>query len=339
MKVRRGFTLIELLVVIAIIAVLIALLLPAVQSAREAARRAQCVNNLKQIGLAIHNYISANEVVPPNGYNIRYVTPPTYYTTASDKVRLMPFMEQQTLSNAYNFNIQDRGYSFSQITQVTVWSSLVSSLNCPSDPNPGNNGYTFNSQTYKVGTTNYHMSGGPNRWNNNGGVVNGVAYWMNPGTYFGAPVTIAAVTDGTSNTIAYGEVVKGKNGANIPGTNLCYLIAGTLNKGYLDDINVCQSSNSALWDYKGEYWTEQSTHRGGPFYEVMPPNKKSCMNPNGGTWAYQDHFITASSFHSGGVNVMMLDGSVRFIKDSINVVTWIGLGSINGGEVISNDSF
>src|SRR4051812_13791624 len=128
---RRGFTLIELLVVIAIIAVLIALLLPAVQAAREAARRMQCTNNLKQIGLAIHNYIQSNEAIPPCGGNGSYPAVPQH---ASDKVRMLGFLEQQPLQNAYNFMLGDRfDGTAGEPQNATVWSTRVNAFLCPSD--------------------------------------------------------------------------------------------------------------------------------------------------------------------------------------------------------------
>ena len=139
-----GFTLIELLVVIAIIAVLIALLLPAVQAAREAARRTQCVNNLKQIGLAVHNYISANDVVPPTGTTDN-LNPPAVDDAASPqgagwKVRILPYLEQQNLYNSYNFMVGDRKSSYLKLSTVinaTIFTTVISGYLCPSDPDIG----------------------------------------------------------------------------------------------------------------------------------------------------------------------------------------------------------
>ena len=344
MRRSRGFTLIELLVVIAIIAVLIALLLPAVQAAREAARRSQCVNNLKQIALAVHNYISANDCVPPAG--IRAYAG----NLCSDKVRILAFLEQQPLANAYNFMVDDRGgagtTTKTEMLNATVWSAQVATFLCPSDPNPGNTHVypTTGTPNFPIGVTNYVISGGPNRWNTPGGagMMDGFGQYL-PGVpggqTIGRLVTLASITDGTSNTIAYGEIIKGKVGANTPGRNLCYLISTTTNGGFQNDYRICLASNSALWDYKGEYWTSQTSGKGGPFYEVMPPNSKSCMNAGGTNFGYSDTFVAAGSFHSGGVNVAMADASVRFIKDSISLPNWIGLGTISLGEVIGSDQY
>ena len=135
---RRGFTLIELLVVIAIIAVLIALLLPAVQSAREAARRVQCVNNLKQIGLAIHNYISANDCVPAGGFPA-WVQESQYYIYNGDfsvHFRLLPFLEQQNLANAANYSFAVFNSSVGDVINSTVQATRLNAFLCPSDTPP-----------------------------------------------------------------------------------------------------------------------------------------------------------------------------------------------------------
>ncbi len=152
---RRGFTLIELLVVIAIIAVLIALLLPAVQAAREAARRSQCTNNLKQIGLAMANYVSANVALPPNCMDTNW-TSKTPQANYSSHVRLLPYMEQTPAYNAWNLNFGARWNSYApfQYVQVqkTVLTMQISSLLCPSDPFPGSSStYAFGGQNKLVG--------------------------------------------------------------------------------------------------------------------------------------------------------------------------------------------
>ncbi len=348
---RRGFTLIELLVVIAIIAVLIALLLPAVQAAREAARRTQCVNNLKQLGLAVHNYISSNDTIPPaggedvtgnNGASGSSLVP----QTASSKVRLLGYLEQQSLSNAYNFMLGDvftSGVTFN----FTVCGTKVNAFLCPSDSNPGNLGTVYQVATTlnppTVGTSNYPMNGGSNR-NYTGGTVNGVARFMGGNTSFGPVVSLAGITDGTSNTALFGEFIKGRSLNNPPtsgGKTVDYQLTTLNNGSFLADIAACQASIAYAWDYRGEYWSEQDSGRGGgPYYHIMPPNKQSCDNaPPGASSGSPDSFIGLSSYHPGGVNVVFCDGSVKFIKDSINIQTWCAIGTVNGNEVVSADQY
>jgi prepilin-type N-terminal cleavage/methylation domain-containing protein/prepilin-type processing-associated H-X9-DG protein len=335
---RPGFTLIELLVVIAIIAVLIGLLLPAVQSAREAARRMQCTNNMKQIGLALHQYHSAYDVFPPVGSvdvqgnsrgNGRVPQ------TASIHLRLTNYLEQRAVYDAYNFMLGDVLNGSSVPANTTVMSTAIPGYLCPSDPNPGSTEDLAGGFTVPVTTVNYAVNGGVNRWNY-GGYTNGTAWWLGGSPSFGSRVRIASVTDGTSNTAGFSEWVKGKSGQNSPGPNLVYSIAGYANGGALNDYNLCHSAYTPLWDFKGEYWTLQDTGRGGPYYHVMPPNQSACaVNADFGI---VDSFIGSSSFHPGGVNLLLLDGSVRFIQSSISLNNWNALGTRAGGEVVSADA-
>jgi prepilin-type N-terminal cleavage/methylation domain-containing protein/prepilin-type processing-associated H-X9-DG protein len=346
MRTRRAFTLIELLVVIAIIAVLIALLLPAVQSAREAARRAQCVNNLKQIGLAMHNYVSANTALPPP--KLRSGTCQYAYTSGDPSKTLLnttaftlilPFMEQTTLANAYNFmqpssNDAWGGYgpaptgptvlSGDAIVNTTVVGSLVAAYWCPSDQDPPVENYGLG------GTGPYHMM---NARRSNYGCASAAYTEYNcitPTTpslppdrgmfYTDASTSFAAVSDGLSNTVMIGE----KNH---------------------ETINWCGS----FW-YFGPYWgagTHSSTH-----LIVYPPTQINApaYTPNA-PWGNRDgtayceryprgsYAWVMSSKHPGGVNVGMGDGSVRFIKDTVNIYTWHGLQTIQQGEILSSDTY
>jgi len=335
---RRGFTLIELLVVIAIIAVLIALLLPAVQAAREAARRMQCTNGMKQIGLAMHNYHSAFDSFPPTGGIDRNgddtgggLVP----QTASIHMRLLNYLEHVDVYNAYNFKLGDVLNNVAVAENTTVIATNIAGYLCPSDPNPGNSGTIAGGYAARVTCVNYAPNGGTNR-RNNGGAVNGVSWWLGGNASYGSLATLAAIQDGTSNTAGFSEWVKGKSGANSPGTNLVYSIAGYANGGAAGDINACAAATAPLWDYKGEYWTLQDTSRGGPYYHVMTPNKKACAVSS--AFGDADSFIGPSSMHPGGVNLLLLDDSVRFVKDAIVPPVWIALGSRAGGEIIGADS-
>jgi prepilin-type N-terminal cleavage/methylation domain-containing protein/prepilin-type processing-associated H-X9-DG protein len=336
---RPGFTLIELLVVIAIIAVLIALLLPAVQAAREAARHTQCTNNLKQIGLAIHSYHSTFDVLPPVGsVDILGNSSGSGLVpqTASIHLRLTNYLEQRAVYDAYNFMLSDVVNGSSVPANTTVMSTAIPGYLCPSDGNPGsveNLAVGFNA---RVTCVNYAVNGGVNR-QNNGGYVNGVTWWLGGNPLYGQLVRLASVTDGTSNTAAFGEWVKGDSGQNAPGYNLVYAIGQYTNGGALNDYNLCRSATTPLWDFKGEYWTLQDSGRGGPYYHVMPPDQPSCAVTAG--FGNVDSFIAPSSYHPGGVNVLFLDGSVHFIKSSIGLNIWNALGTRSGGEVVSADSY
>jgi len=353
---RRGFTLIELLVVIAIIAVLIALLLPAVQAAREAARRSQCVNNLKQIGLALHNYFSSNETTPPAGSsntgNVQNQGP---------LVRMLPGLEQQAAYNAYNFMMGDYGGGmnggFGPVANVTVMSMKVNSFQCPSDPNPGNSGNVGSGTTpavpagYTMGTNSYAINNGPQRYlPMYGTYTQGVAWYLGGSSTVGVKVSLASLTDGTSNTAAFSEWVKGHTGryagGSVQTTNVAgityYSSASTLGGGgtFQGEAAACQSATKVYWDYRGEYWSAGYAGRGGSYAHSSQPNQKACSGyGTSGNLNGYDTEITPSSFHSGGVNVCFADGSVKFIKDSVNLMTWVALGTRAGGEVIDASSY
>jgi prepilin-type N-terminal cleavage/methylation domain-containing protein/prepilin-type processing-associated H-X9-DG protein len=348
---RRGFTLIELLVVIAIIAVLIALLLPAVQAAREAARRAQCVNNLKQIGLALHNYHSVNDSLPPGGeawgdsrhFNGWFNGPQNF----SMKARLLPFMEQQQLFNAINWNVSSvwgsNGAPYwvdGTNLNMTVSMSKVASFACPSDGNIPGGG---SSQPQGPGVS-YANNFGLNRYNS-GWYSSGITSIQGDDSTLNRVRSFATVTDGTSNTAAFSEWVKGKGSNSIIGLNIVNTTSSisvtlvpqtvTGNAANQQLAAACQNaviSTSAIWDYKGEIWLLHDSGRGGGYFHIMTPNKIGCVNPG------IDTIIGASSNHPGGVNVLMLDGSVKFVKSTVSQTTWFAIGTIDWGEVVSSDS-
>jgi prepilin-type N-terminal cleavage/methylation domain-containing protein/prepilin-type processing-associated H-X9-DG protein len=350
---HRGFTLIELLVVIAIIAVLIALLLPAVQAAREAARRIQCTNNLKQLGLAAANYGDTNGAIPPTASASANIN-------MSMKVRLLAYLEQQALYNTINWS--DRLDTFENLTLSLT---SVNAFNCPSDGNnPGvNKGpqQPFpppNGPLAPEGQTNYGNNTGTTP-NLNGGKFDGPAYAIdNPS--LGPVVTVASVTDGTSNTVIFSEWVKGKgtggnsavNSATLSGDGLHMIytapmawnaatvsFSGGSLGATLQAISArCQASTTRAWDIKGSAWTSENMGVGGGYSHVNTPNKKACFFTSPKT-DWSKTLVGASSYHAGGVNVSFLDGSVRFIKNSIDPGTWGALATKAGGEVISADSY
>ncbi len=336
---RQGFTLIELLVAIAIIAVLIGVLLPAVQAAREAARRMQCTNNMKQIGLAMHQYHTVYDTFPPAGsvdINGNSGGSGRVPQTASIHLRLTNYLEQRAVYDSYNFMLGDVLNGGAVPANTTVMATAIPGYLCPSDPNPGSTQDLAGGFSAQVTTVNYAVNGGVNRWNYGGRTV-GTAWWLGGNSSYGSLVRIPAVTDGTSNTAGFSEWVKGTSGQNTPGTNLVYGIGQYTNGGPQSDQNVCRAASTPLWDFKGEYWTLQDTGRGGPYYHVMTPNQPACAVSAG--FGNVDSFIGASSFHPGGVNVLLLDGSVRFVKSSVGLTTWNALGTRAFGEVVSADAY
>jgi prepilin-type N-terminal cleavage/methylation domain-containing protein/prepilin-type processing-associated H-X9-DG protein len=340
---RRGFTLIELLVVIAIIGVLIALLLPAVQAAREAARRSQCINNLKQLGLAVQNYIDINGALPPTGTNQTLV-----FNDFSMKTRFLPYMEQTPLYDAIN-----QAQFYNSTFNTTACVTTVSTFLCPSDGNenrrvPGNApGFTFGECNYgnNIGTClNFY-----------GGRFDGPAYSLSPGNIISATVSLATIKDGTSSTAIHSEWVKGKSIA-ADGPNMIYVspVTYTVNSSppaptvdlvtsVRDLAAGCQNSTvKSTMATRGYSWMYMSCGIGGGYSHIMTPNKKACYfsNHNANPNAIKEvTLVGASSAHPGGVNVGMLDGSVKFIKDTVSVQTWTAIGTMNRGEVVSSDSY
>jgi prepilin-type processing-associated H-X9-DG protein len=293
---------------------------------------------MKQIGLALHQYHSAYDVFPPAG-SVDVLGNSggsgRVPQTASIHLRLTNYLEQRAVYDAYNFALGDVLSGSAVPANTTVMSTAIPGYLCPSDPNPGSTEDLAGGYGVAVTTVNYAVNGGVNR-QNTGGCTNGTAWWLGGNPLFGSPVRIAGVTDGTSNTAAFSEWVKGMSGQDSPGLNLVYAIAQYANGGPGNDYDLCRAASTPLWDFKGEYWTLQDTGRGGPYYHVMPPDQPACaVNTNFGN---VDSFIGAGSFHPGGVNVLLLDGSVRFIKSGVNLDAWNALGTRARGEVIGGDS-
>ena len=332
-QIRRGFTLIELLVVIAIIAVLIALLLPAVQAAREAARRSQCVNNLKQLGLAVMNYEGAQGALPPTGSKVLTGVLTNDFTM---KPRLLPYMEQVALFNALNMS-----FKYGDAANSTVRGTQINTVLCPSDGN--NPASTFvlpgNGPTVTAAVHSYPNNIGT-FLTNNGKVFDGPAYELNlPAN--GGVVTLASITDGLSNTTIFSEFIRGRNNLNENGLQQIYLTssAGATAAPLATLAANCQASKTVQHATKGSEWLTNVCGKGGGYSQVMTPNKNSCWFSDQSGGNGETTLVSASSNHSGGVNVGFLDGSVHFVKNSVNQITWWALSTKAGGEVIDASSY
>jgi prepilin-type N-terminal cleavage/methylation domain-containing protein/prepilin-type processing-associated H-X9-DG protein len=356
---RTAFTLIELLVVIAIIAVLIALLLPAVQAAREAARRSQCTNNLKQIGLGMHNYHSTVNNFPMGGSNNMQTlgTTPPYndWCNWGANALMLGYMEQQPVYNAINFNWGTSDFGGGTVCNSTVYNMQLAVYQCPSDPWVGIKSNNLNSYQACFGTTISMPDFWPG-WTQQGS--SGLfAVWMSYG--------IADCVDGTSNTVAYAEALvgngmyntsyKGNGVMNVGGANNWTFTAQSNPAAVLAQLQICSAAITSAANGNTGSLNLVTPRRGYRWQEGIPgfsmfnmlqtPNdtqyagnycRVSC---NSGCNMDQPYSAPASSNHPGGVNAMFADGSVKFVKNSIGRMTWWALGTKAGAEVVSADSY
>jgi prepilin-type N-terminal cleavage/methylation domain-containing protein/prepilin-type processing-associated H-X9-DG protein len=367
---RRAFTLIELLVVIAIIAVLIALLLPAVQAAREAARRMQCTNNLKQLGLATHGYISQNNAFPALSSNFANPGFGGPSLAAGDwplgwAVKLLPGLEQQALYNTANYSLSVNNAADTR----TLCATRVNTLICPSESGGEGPFYANSWINYAAnfgGPATLTIWNGPIVFMNDSAQgASGIAtkFQMNLGTF-----GIEGVTDGTSNTAMFSERLIGISTKDSSGKAL----SGSVSAGSRDARRVafrltvptnynsgnsayaltvvadCQSLPASKFsegpdNYSGGIWPggHSGTLRFNAYNHYNTPNKLTCISSDaaGGDPGGFNSLITPSSNHPSGVTVGFCDGSVRFIKDTINTQVWWAIGSRNLGEIVSGDAY
>jgi prepilin-type N-terminal cleavage/methylation domain-containing protein/prepilin-type processing-associated H-X9-DG protein len=331
-----GFTLIELLVVIGVISILIALSLPAVQSARESSRRAVCQNNLRQIGIAIQNYVSSSNCFPVSVTTIR----PTskngsfYYGLYSAHTRLLPYLEQTALYQAINFQTgtwpidtflaasPGNVYQLNQVNS-TVYSTGVSVFLCPSDG--GSFGSTGNNYRGNTG-----VGPGPTAWAESPDSGNGLFPELDA-------ISPSRVPDGLSHTVAFSERLRGSgvSSSALDPERDVFQRAGVANTG--DQLlNECRifgrATNPGRYTLSGQYWFWAGRERTLYTHTQVPNGIVPDCTFGGMTPAID--MATARSNHPGGVNAVMGDGSVRFVTDTIAQPIWRGLGSRDGGELV-----
>ncbi len=324
---RRAFTLIELLVVIAIIGVLIALLLPAVQAAREAARRTQCINNLKQLGLAVHNYESAHNMLPPAGcFKPGLLAPMPSYSV---QARLLPYCEQSPLHDALNYDIPFNA-------QVTIAQVRIGMLLCPSE--------VRDEPKVTPTITHYPL---------NYGICIGtwlvwdpvIRKWGDGAFGINANSRLAGIRDGLSNTIAMSEVKAYQPALHDGGLPTG---VGVPPPASPNELGTYPGTFDVTWSHT-EWVSGHILHSG--MSSGFPPNTVIPHVNSGqqydidftsarlGTSDTRQTYlvVTARSYHPGGVNTLMLDGSVRFVKSTTAMAVWRAMGTRSGGEVVSAD--
>jgi prepilin-type N-terminal cleavage/methylation domain-containing protein len=323
-SIRRGFTLVELLVVIAIIGILVGLLLPAVQAAREAARRMQCSNNLKQLGLAIHNYEGAIKRLPPGGLHLRDGFGAASSSTSWGPnwlVMLLPYVEQGNLYAQYNTKSL-----FARESPLVV-GTKVPTFACPSDAQdePFDGAGTFNGVATKFARGNYACNGGGGNNFSTGDYA--LTQARGPFSMGGRCSPLAAMTDGTSNVLFASEIIVANRNTDVRGAWAypvgSYFCGGSRYNNVPTPQVFLRPNGNALDDTRRDRNSFCSS-------TFATDRNLRCLAPDPTDRAYQ----TARSKHTGGVQAVRGDGSVTFIGDSIDLTIWLLLLSQADGQVV-----
>jgi len=298
---RRGFTLVELLVVIAIIGILVSMLLPAVQSARAAARRTQCTNNLKQIGIAMHNYHAATQMLPVGGFGCCWGT---------WQAVILPYLEEGNLANLYTFHDMygnDGSYRYGGSRNANVTTRRLSVFTCPEDVPQVHWDITCHNYVVNFGNT----SGAQHP------EYNGVTFLEAPFHIIWGPddnrfESFAKISDGTSHTLMASEQIQGS------GNDLRGFTWWAESAGFVTYV----TPNSSMPDIMSQAGYCDAYAQGNPLCTASSPSSP---------WLQ-----AARSRHAGGVQAMMCDASVRFVEDAIASNVWMALGTSQGAEIVSN---
>jgi prepilin-type processing-associated H-X9-DG protein len=339
---RPGVTLIEMLVILAILAVVIALLVPAVQAAREAARRMECVNHLQQLGIAVHQYASSHRAIPPTAWSPG--TGPG--NNFGMKARLLPFLEQTAVYNTLNM-----GLRHDQAPNSTARTFSIRTFLCPSDANVPVGTIPVNGLARAIGYTSYPNNIGLLAANVEGGTFDGPAYQIGgdadadteAGSEVGSAITVASIIDGLSSTAMFSEWVRGKNRSDEMGRHQIYssLLSDPAPKGTTAAIlySSCLDSARLVDTRKGSDWLDDDCGRGGGYSHIMTPNQKACVlrDLSSSNGLHPDRtLINASSYHPDGVNVLFMDGSVRFVKETVDRRSWWSIATRAGREFVDD---